>query len=288
MRIWINSNKMASLQVTPSELINAINQQNKQVPSGQLGGAPSEPDQQFQYTILSQSRLDSVEEFENIIVRENPDGSMVRVKDIAKITMGAQAYSTYAQLNGKPSAALAVYLLPAANALDVANQIKALVKRMTPSFPKGVAADIVYDTTLFVKISLIEVVKTLIEAIILVILVVFIFLQDWRATLVPCIAIPVSLIGTFSVLLALGYTINTITLFAMILAIGIVVDDAIVVIENVFRLMEEEHLDPVEATKKGMLQVTGPIIATSLVLWAVFIPVAFIPELQANSIDSLL
>lgn len=282
MRIWINSDKMASLQVTPTQLISAINQQNQQVPSGQLGGAPSEPDQQFQYTILSQSRLDSVEEFENIIVKENPDGSMIKVKDVAKITMGAQAYSTYAQLNGKPSAALAVYLLPAANALDVSNKIKALVKKMSPSFPKGVAADIVYDTTLFVRISLIEVVKTLIAAILLVIIVVFIFLQDWRATLVPSIAIPVSLIGTFSVLLALGYTINTITLFAMILAIGIVVDDAIVVIENVFRLMEEEHLDPVEATKKGMLQVTGPIVATSLVLWAVFIPVAFIPGITGE------
>lgn len=282
MRIWINSNKMASLQITPTELISAINQQNKQVPSGQLGGAPSEPDQQFQYTILSQSRLDSVEEFENIIIRENPDGSMVRVKDVAKISMGAQAYNSYAQLNGKPSAALAVYLLPSANALDVARQIKTLVKNLSPSFPKGIAADIVYDTTEFVRISLIEVVKTLVLAIILVIIVVFIFLQDWRATLVPSIAIPVSLIGTFSVLLALGYTINTITLFAMILAIGIVVDDAIVVIENVFRLMEEEHLDPAEATKKGMLQVTGPIVATSLVLWAVFIPVAFIPGITGE------
>ncbi|MEI6055367.1 MAG: multidrug efflux RND transporter permease subunit [Lentisphaerota bacterium] len=282
MRIWINSDKMASLQITPSELISAINQQNKQVPSGQLGGAPSEPGQQFQYTILSQSRLDSVEEFENIIIRENPDGSMVRVKDVAKTTMGAQAYSTYAQLNGKPSAALAVYLLPSANALEVASQIKTLVKNLSPSFPKGVAADIVYDTTEFVRISLIEVVKTLILAIILVIIVVFIFLQDWRATLVPSIAIPVSLIGTFSVLLALGYTINTITLFAMILAIGIVVDDAIVVIENVYRLMEEEHLDPIEATKKGMLQVTGPIVATSMVLFAVFIPVAFIPGITGE------
>ncbi|HBM16618.1 MAG TPA: hydrophobe/amphiphile efflux-1 family RND transporter [Lentisphaeria bacterium] len=282
MRIWIDSNKLASLQITPSDLINAVNEQNKQVPSGQIGGQPSEADQQFQITILSQSRMDSVEQFENIIVRENPDGSMIRVKDVAKVTMGAQAYTTFGQFNGKPSANLAVYQLPSANALEISQKVREIVKKQSESFPKGVAAEIVYDTTLFVSVSLKEVVITLIEAIILVILVVFIFLQDWRATLIPSIAIPVSLVGTFSFLLALGYSINTITLFAMILAIGIVVDDAIVVIENVYRIMEEEHLDPIEATKKGMLQVTGPVIATSLVLWAVFIPVAFIPGITGE------
>jgi len=282
IRIWLKPDKMANLKVTVNDVLNAIQIQNKQVASGQIGGPPSIHGQQFQYTLLTQSRLDRVEEFENIIIRENKSGGIIHLKDIATVNLGSQTYSSFGQLNGKPAAHLAVYQLPGANAIKVAQEVRDTLKKLSANFPKGVAAEIIYDTTKFVYTSIKEVVKTLFIAIILVILVVFIFLQDWRATMIPTIAIPVSIVGTFAVMLAIGYSINTITLFGMILAIGIVVDDAIVVIENVFRIMETEGLNPVEATRKTMDQVTGPIVATTMVLMAVFVPIAFIPGITGE------
>lgn len=282
MRLWLDTAKMASLKITVKDLVNALNEQNQQVPGGEIGGAPAPKGQQVQYTLLVQSRLTQTKDFENIIVREKSDGGIIRVKDIATVELGGQNYNSYAMLNGKPTAAVGVYPLPGANALELANTIKATMANLSKTFPKNLDYKICYDTTLFVNSSIKEVIKTLYIAVILVILVVFIFLQDWRASLVPTIAIPVSLIGTFAVLLAMGFSINTITLFGMILAIGIVVDDAIVVVENVFRIMEEEHLDPVSATRKGMEQVTGPVVATTMVLMAVFVPVAFIPGITGE------
>ncbi|MCP4179062.1 MAG: multidrug efflux RND transporter permease subunit [bacterium] len=277
MRIWLDPNKLTSLKMSTEEVINAIQQQNIQVASGQIGGAPSKKGQQFQYTIQTLGRLSSVKEFENIIIRESSSGAKVRIKDVAKVELGSFSYSAYGQLNGKPSALLAVYQLPDANALDVGNKVKAKLAELKKSFPKNIDTNVLYDTTKFVSASISEVVETLVIAVLLVIFVTYIFLQDWRSTLIPTVAIPVSLIGTFAVLLALGYSINLITLFGLILAIGIVVDDAIVVIENVNRIMEEEGLPPKEATSKSMKQVTAPIIATTLVLLATFIPVAFLP-----------
>lgn len=282
MRVWLDTPKMASLKITARDIVNALNEQNMQVPGGEIGGAPAPKGQQIQYALLVQSRLTQTKEFENIIIREESNGSIVRIRDIGTVEMGGQNYNSYAMLNGKPTAAVGVYTLPGANALEVANEIKETMAKLSKTFPKNLAYAIPYDTTLFVDSSIKEVIKTLYIAVILVILVVFIFLQDWRASLVPTIAIPVSLIGTFAVLLALGFSINTITLFGMILAIGIVVDDAIVVVENVFRIMEEEHLDPVSATRKSMEQVTGPIVATTMVLMAVFVPVAFIPGITGE------
>lgn len=282
MRVWLDTPRMASLKITAKDVVNALNEQNLQVPGGEIGGAPAPKGQQVQYVLLVQSRLTQTKEFENIIIREKPDGSMIRIKDIARVEMGAQNYYSSADLNGKPSAAIGVYTLPGANALEVANEVKKTMAKLSESFPKNLAYKIPYDTTLFVDASIKEVVNTLYIAVILVILVVFIFLQDWRAALIPTIAIPVSLIGTFAVLLAMGFSINTLTLFGMVLAIGIVVDDAIVVVENVFRIMEEEHLDPVSATRKGIEQVTGPIVATTMVLMAVFVPVAFIPGITGE------
>ena len=277
MRIWLNPDKMTSLEISTEEVINAIKEQNIQVAAGQIGAAPSGPYQQFQYTIQTKGRLSTVEEFEDIIIRENNDGSTVTVKDIAKVELGAATYSAYGQLNGKPAANLAVYQLPGANALEVAEACKAKLNELKKKFNKDIDCVILYDTTDFVDASIHEVIETLYIAVILVILVVFIFLQDWRTVLIPTIAIPVSLIGTFAFMLAMGYTINTVSLFGLILAIGIVVDDAIIVVENVNRIMEEEGLDPIKATEKTMDQVTGPVIATTLVLMAVFVPVAFLP-----------
>ncbi|MCF7790379.1 MAG: multidrug efflux RND transporter permease subunit [Victivallales bacterium] len=282
MRIWLNPDKMASLSLTTSDVINAIKEQNVQVAAGQIGGAPSGPDQQFQYTIQAKGRLSNVKEFENIIIRAYGDGSEVLVKDVAKVEMGATSYSAYGLLNGKPAANLAVYQLSDANALEVSESIRTELKKLSHLFNKDVDCKILYDTTDFVKASIGEVLETLYIAVALVILVTVFFLQDWRSSLIPMIAIPVSLIGTFAFLLAMGYTINTISLFGLILAIGIVVDDAIVVVENTKRIIKEEGLDPVEATKKSMNQITGPVIATTLVLMAVFVPVAFLPGITGE------
>jgi hydrophobic/amphiphilic exporter-1 (mainly G- bacteria), HAE1 family len=282
MRIWLNPDTMTSLKISTSEVIDTIKEQNIQVAAGQIGAAPTGPDQQFQYTIQTQGRLSTVKEFEDIIIRENNDGSVVTVGDIAKVELGSASYSAYGQLNGKPAANLAVFQLPDANAIDLSKKIRAELKRLSSRFNKDIDCVILYDTTDFVNASIDEVLETLYIAVFLVILIVFIFLQDWRSALIPTIAIPVSLIGTFAFMLALGYTINTVSLFGLILAIGIVVDDAIIVVENVNRIMEEEGLDSVKATEKSMDQVTGPVIATTLVLLAVFVPVAFLPGITGE------
>jgi hydrophobic/amphiphilic exporter-1 (mainly G- bacteria), HAE1 family len=282
MRIWLDPNKMSSLSLTTQDVLDAIKEQNIQVAAGQIGSAPIANDQQFQYTIQTKGRLSSVKEFKNIIVREYNDGSSVKLKDVAKVELGATSYSAYGMLNGKPSANLAVFQLPDANALEVSKAIRVELKKLSNRFNKDVDCKVLYDTTDFVKASINEVIETLYIAVFLVILVTFVFLQDWRIALIPTIAIPVSLIGTFAFLLAMGFTINTISLFGLILAIGIVVDDAIVVVENTNRIMEEEGLGAVEATKKSMNQVTGPVIATTLVLMAVFVPVAFLPGITGE------
>ena len=282
MRIWLNPNKLATLGISINDVSSAINEQNTQVPAGQIGAAPTTKGQQYKYTVRTLGRLSSVREFENIIIRESENGASIKLKDIAKIELGAQNYSSRALLNNKPAALLALYQIPEANALDVANKVKEKLESMSKNFPEGIEAGIFYNSTDFIAASIREVVITLFIAVVLVILVTYIFLQDWRSTLVPAIAIPVSLIGTFAALLLLGYTINLITLFGLILAIGIVVDDAIVVIENVSRLIEEENLTPASATIKSMEQVTSPIIATTFVLLATFVPVAFLPGITGQ------
>lgn len=282
MRVWLNPDRMTALGVTVTDVSNALREQNQIVAAGKLGQAPAPQGQQFVYTIQSKGRLVEPDEFAGVIIRARDDGSFVRLSDIARIEMGSRTYDSNARLNNQDTAFLVVYQLPDANALEVAGQVKAEMQRLSAVFPDGVKYDILYDTTQFIERSIEEVESTLYEAIALVILVVFLFLQNWRATLIPSIAIPVSLIGTFLFMSMLGYSINTITLFGLVLAIGIVVDDAIVVIENVERILKEEGLPVKEAVRKAMEQVTGPVIATTLVLMAVFVPVAFMPGITGE------
>lgn len=282
MRIWLDPTKMATLKVSAADVIAAIKSQNMQVSSGQVGAPPGLNDTQFQYTVLTQGRLSEVSEFENIIIKSTPNGAYVKIKDIATVELGANGYSSYGLLNNKPAALLAIYQLPDANALQTGQAVKEEIANLSKKFPADIKVDILYDTTKFVVASIDEVVTTLFIAVILVILVTFLFLQDWRSAMIPTIAIPVSLVGTFAILLLLGYSINLITLFGLILAIGIVVDDAIVVTENVHRIMEEDGLDSKPATLKSMEQVTSPIIATTAVLLATFIPVAFLPGITGQ------
>lgn len=279
MRIWLNPDKMAGFKLTPTDVVAAIQEQNAQVAAGQIGAPPIHRQQQFQYTIRVKGRLVTVKEFKNIIIRANPDGSFVKVKDIARVELGAESYSTISKLNGKPAALLAIYQLPSANGLAVAKRVRSTLARIAaaPNFPKDLKYGFLYDTTRFIQASISEVVGTLIIAVFLVIMVTYIFLQNWRSTLIPSLAIPVSLIGTFAALLALGYSINLITLFGLILAIGIVVDDAITVIESVNHKMAEDGLSAKAATVATMKLVTSPVIATTLVLLAVFVPVMFLP-----------
>ena len=281
LRIWLNVPRMASLNITTQDVVDAVREQNVQVAAGQIGGAPSLDTQQFQYSVQAKGRLSDPAEFENIIVRANPDGSTVRIRDIARVELGAQKYSSYGQLNGAPSTILAVYQQPGANALDTATEVRKVVAAQAKRFPSDLEYSILYDTTNFVQASIDEVIETLLIAMLLVILVTFVFLQDWRSTLIPTIAIPVSLIGTLAALAALGFTMNTITLFALILAIGIVVDDAIIVVENV-QVKLAQGLAPREATKAAMREVAGPVVATTLVLLAVFVPVGFLPGITGQ------
>ena len=281
MRIWLDPLKMAALGVTTSDLQGVINEQNVQVPAGQLGGAPSPADQQFQYTLKTQGRLETPEQFANLVVRSRNDGSSIFLKDIARIELGSATYSWYGELNNKPGVILAIYQSPDANALQVADDVHALMEQLSARFPDDIEYDILYDTTRYIKTSIDEVVTALVQAVLLVIFVVFIFLQDWRSTLVPAIAIPVSLVGTFGVMLAMGFSINTVSLFGLILAVGVVVDDAIVVVENVRRHIEE-GLSPVEATRISMKEVSGPVVATTLVLLAVFVPVSLMPGITGQ------
>ena len=278
MRAWLDPDKMASLGITVDDVTSAIQAQNVQVSAGAIGDSPSSGTQKLRIALSTQGRMTEVEEFERIVIRSEDDGSAVRLGNIAKVELGAENYSSAAQSNGKPSASLAIYQLSDANGLEIAKEVaKELETIKATMFPPGLDYRIQYDSTKFIDSSIKEVVQTLIEAVLLVILVTFIFLQDWRSTLVPTIAIPVSLIGTFGIMYVIGFSINLITLFGLILAIGIVVDDAIVVIENVNRLMEEEKLSPRDAAVKSMEQVTGPVIATTAVLLAMFVPVCFLP-----------
>ncbi len=282
MRIWLNPERMTALDVTTTDIASALQEQNVIVAAGKLGEGPNLPDQQFTYTIKTAGRLSDPAEFDNVIIRARSDGSIVRLKDIARIEMGSQDYTGQAKLNNGDTAFLSVNQLPSSNALQVAKEVYSIMEDLKKDFPEGVDYLIGFDTTKFITESISEVVNTLVQAVLLVILVVFLFLQNWRATLIPAIAIPVSLIGTFAVMLLLGFSINTITLFGLVLAIGVVVDDAIVVIENVERIMTTEGLGPKEATSKAMKEVSGPIIATTLVLLAVFVPVGFMPGLTGG------
>ncbi|MTI13684.1 multidrug efflux RND transporter permease subunit [Sansalvadorimonas verongulae] len=281
MRLWLNPDRMNALNVTVTDVRNTLNEQNMVVAAGKLGQGPNLPDQQFEYTIQSQGRLRTESEFGNTIIRANPDGSIVRLRDIARIELGTQSYSGQARLDGKPIAFIVAYQLPSANALDVAEGVHAEMERLSQSFPEGLEYYIPYDTTRFISRSISEVISTLFAAVALVVLVVFLFLQNIRMTLIPTLAIPVSLIGTFAIMNVLGYSINTISLFGLVLAIGVVVDDAIVVIENVERHISE-GMHPIEATRVTMTEVTGPVIATTLVLLAVFVPVGFMPGITGT------
>ncbi|SQJ43907.1 acriflavin resistance protein B [Salmonella enterica] len=275
MRIWMNPTELTKYQLTPVDVINAIKAQNAQVAAGQLGGTPPVKGQQLNASIIAQTRLTSTDEFGKILLKVNQDGSQVRLRDVAKIELGGENYDVIAKFNGQPASGLGIKLATGANALDTATAIRAELKKMEPFFPPGMKIVYPYDTTPFVKISIHEVVKTLVEAIILVFLVMYLFLQNFRATLIPTIAVPVVLLGTFAVLAAFGFSINTLTMFGMVLAIGLLVDDAIVVVENVERVMTEEGLPPKEATRKSMGQIQGALVGIAMVLSAVFIPMAF-------------
>ena len=283
MRVWMDPVKMTALGITSEDVVNAIASQNIQAAAGQVGAPPITSAQQRQLTIVAQGRLQTVQQFKNIIIKTGPPNGVVRVGDVASVELGAQQYTASSHLNGIPSATLAIYQLPNSNALQIAHAVKAQMAQLSKSFPPGLKYQIVYDSTNFVTATISEIVRTLAITFVLVVGVVFLFLQDWRATLIPTFAIPVSLIGVFAVLYALGYSANTISLFAIVLAITLVVDDAIVVVENVSRNLEENPNLPIaEATERAMRQITGPVIATTLVLVAVFAPVGFLPGITGE------
>ncbi|TKZ19362.1 efflux RND transporter permease subunit [Shimia litoralis] len=282
MRMWMDPNRMAGLGLTPGDIIQAIREQNLEVSAGQIGTPPIPTGQQFQYTIKSKGRLTTAKEFENIVLRTGDAGSIVRIRDVAKVELGSSYYNASGRFSGQPATVLAIYQAPGANALAVADGVKSELNRLASVFPDDVAYDVPFDSTKFVNQSLKDVVSTLMQTFVLVIAVVFIFLGSVRATIIPAVAIPVSLIGTFAFLLAFDMSLNTISLFALVLAIGIVVDDAIVVVENVERIIAEEGLSAADATRKAMGQITGPVIATTLVLLAVFVPVTFMPGITGR------
>jgi multidrug efflux pump len=275
MRIWLDPAKLNNYGVTPTDVNNALQAQNLQVPSGELGGLPSVKGQRLHATIIGPERFTSADAFGRVLLKVNTDGSQVRLRDVARIGLGAESYSVHTEYNGRPAAGLAIKLAPGANALDTAKAVRATMDKLAPFFPPGLKLMYPYDTTPFVRVSISEVVKTLFEAIGLVFLVMYLFLQNFRATLIPTIAVPVVLLGTFAILAAAGFSINTLTMFGMVLAIGLLVDDAIVVVENVERVMEEEKLSPKEATRRSMSEITGALVGIALVLSAVFLPMAF-------------
>jgi len=275
MRVWMDPAKLYSYGLTPVDVNNALQAQNLQVPSGELGGLPAVRGQRLRATIIGPQRLTDAEQFGNVLLKVNPDGSQVRLRDVARIGLGAESYSVYTEYNGHPAAGLAIKLATGANALETAKAIHATMDQLAPFFPPGLTLIYPYDTTPFVRVSIDEVVKTLFEAIVLVFLVMYLFLQNFRATLIPTIAVPVVLLGTFAILAAFGYSINTLTMFGMVLAIGLLVDDAIVVVENVERVMDEEGLSPKEATRRSMGEITGALVGIAIVLSAVFLPMAF-------------
>ncbi|TDV67603.1 efflux RND transporter permease subunit [Pseudomonas sp. LP_7_YM] len=281
LRVWLDPNKTASRNITATDVVNAIREQNRQVAAGQLGAPPSPSATSFQMSINTQGRLVSEEEFENIIVRAGDNGEITRVRDIARVELGSSQYALRSLLNNQPAVAMPIFQRPGSNAIDISNEVRAQMDQLKKSFPEGMDYSIVYDPTIFVRGSIEAVVHTLFEALILVVLVVILFLQTWRASIIPLAAVPVSLIGTFAVMHLFGFSLNALSLFGLVLAIGIVVDDAIVVVENVERNIELGH-QPMEATQIAMREVTGPIIATALVLCAVFIPAAFISGLTGQ------
>jgi hydrophobe/amphiphile efflux-1 (HAE1) family protein len=275
MRIWLDPEKLVSFNLTAADVNEAIRAQNIQVPVGQLGALPAVENQQLNVILQGRASLREAEEFQKIVLRMNTDGSRVYLRDVARVEMGGQDYSTSARIDGNTASAAAIKLAPTGNALDTANAVRAEVERLQQFFPPGVKVNYPLDTSTFVKISVEEVIKTLVEAIILVFLVMYLFLQNFRATLIPTLVVPVALLGTCALMAAFGFSINVLTMFGMVLAIGILVDDAIVVVENVERIMSEEGLPPKEATRKAMGQITGALIGITLVLTAVFIPMAF-------------
>jgi multidrug efflux pump len=275
MRIWLDPAKLVNYSLTAADINAAVAAQNVQISAGELGGLPANPGQQLDAAIIGPARFTTPEQFGNIFLKVNPDGSQVRLKDVARIELGGQSYSIDTYYNGKPAAGLAIKLAPNANALDTAKAVRATIARLEPLFPPGMQVVYPYDTTPFVQLSIEDVVRTLIEAIVLVFLVMYLFLQNLRATLIPTLAVPVVLLGVFGVLAAFGYSINTLTMFGLVLAIGLLVDDAIVVVENVERLMRDEGLSPKQATKKSMTQITGALVGIAMVLSAVFLPMAF-------------
>lgn len=275
MRIWLDPNKLDAYKVTPTDIISAVNNQNQQVAIGSLGGTPAIDGQQLNASITAQSRMQTPEEFRNVILRANPDGSMLKLGDVARVEMGTESYDFLTRYNRAPATGVAISLATGANALETADAVKAKLAELSPNFPTGLKTVIPFDTTPFVEVSIKGVIQTLVEAVILVFLVMLLFLQNLRATIIPTIAVPVVLLGTFGVLSLLGFSVNMLTMFAMVLAIGLLVDDAIVVVENVERVMHEDNLSPKEATKKSMKQITGALIGIGVVLSAVFVPMAF-------------
>ncbi|MCV2446926.1 efflux RND transporter permease subunit [Paracoccus sp. DMF] len=275
MRIWLDPSKLAAYELTPGDVVSAVSAENAQISAGSFGSQPAPQGQMLNATITAQSLLSTPEDFEQIVLRAEQDGGLILLKDVARVEIGAEDYMTNARYNGQPASGLAISLASGANALDTAERVKARMEEFARFFPEGMDYVIPFDTTPFVLISIEEVVKTLVEAIVLVFFVMLLFLQNWRATLIPTLAVPVVLLGTFGILAAFGFTINTLTMLAMVLAIGLLVDDAIVVVENVERIMEDEGLEPREATRKSMGQITGALIGIALVLSAVFVPMAF-------------
>src|SRR5512132_303590 len=275
MRIWLNPDRLTQFRLTPLEVQSAVQAQNAQISAGQLGGLPAVEGQRLTATITAQTRLQTAEQFRDILLRVNPDGSRVRLGDVARVEMAGETSEIETVIDGRPSSGLGVRMAAGANALETARAVRAKVDELARYFPPGLRAVYPVDTTPFVRLSIEEVVKTLLEAIVLVFLVMFLFLQNFRATLIPTIAVPVVLLGTFGVMAAFGFSINTLTMFGLVLAIGLLVDDAIVVVENVERVMSEEGLPPKSATRKSMRQITGALVGIALVLAAVFVPMAF-------------
>ncbi|WP_046865433.1 efflux RND transporter permease subunit, partial [Microvirga massiliensis] len=283
MRIWLDTERLVGLNLAASDVIRAIQAQNVQAPVGRIGAEPVPDDQRLQMNVQTQGRLSTPEEFGAIVLRANPDGSTLRVRDVARVELGAENLDAFTRLNGRDAVGIGIFLSPGANAVTAAEAVGATLDKVQERLPEGVSLRAVYDSTTFVNETIEVVIKTLVEAFVIVGAVVFLFLGNWRATLIPLLAVPVSVIGTFAVLLVMGYSANTVSLLAMVLAIGIVVDDAIIVVENVERVMEEEpDLSPAEATRKAMAQITAPVIAITLVLLSVFVPIAFIPGISGE------
>src|SRR5439155_23485866 len=283
LRLWLDPDRLTAFNLTPADVVAAVQSQNVQAALGRIGAAPSPQAQQLQLTITTEGRLTRTDEFENIILRANPGGSVVRVKDVARVDLGAKTQDRYSRFNGTPAAAIGIYQSPGANAVEVARHVRETLDQLQQRFPDDVAYATFWDATIFVTSTVEEVVRTLVIAFVLVGIVVFLFLGKLRTTLIPLVAVPVSIVGTFAVMLAIGYSANTVSLLALVLAIGIVVDDAIVVVENVERVIDEEaKLSVPEACKRAMAEITGPILAITLVLLSVFVPVAFIPGISGQ------